>query len=47
MKQIFDKVDKNQDWVVKRSVLIEKLREDVRVVRLLHLPAVYLANIDK
>ncbi|KRX08415.1 hypothetical protein PPERSA_12896 [Pseudocohnilembus persalinus] len=47
MKQIFDQVDKDQDWVIRRQNLIKALRQDIRIARILHLPAVYLANIDK
>lgn len=47
MKEIYDDLDKHKDLVVKRKLLVQKLRADIRIVRILHLPAVYISGIDK
>lgn len=47
IKEIFHDVDKYDDLIVKRLALVKKLREDVRIARILHKPAVHIVEIDK
>lgn len=47
IKGIFNEIDKESDYVVSRKKLIEALRSDVRIIRIYHLPAVYLQGINK
>lgn len=47
LKNIFDEVDKNNDYVAKRADLVQALRSDIRVIKMLHLPAVFLSSINK
>lgn len=47
MKEIFTDLDKHNDMIVSRKLLIDKLRCDVRIVKILHMPAVFLPSIDK
>ncbi len=42
MKQIFDSLDANHDFIVNRKTFLEKLRNNIKIAKLLHLPAVYL-----
>ena len=47
IKEVFHEVDKHEDLIVKRGVLVKRLREDVRIARVLHKPAVHIVEIDK
>jgi len=47
IKEVFHEVDKHEDLIVKRAVLVKRLREDVRIARVLHKPAVHIIEIDK
>lgn len=47
MRELFADLDKHNDLIVNRKQLVEKLRSDVRIVKILHLPAVYMPSIDK
>lgn len=47
IKEIFHEVDKYEDLIVKRQVLIKRLRDDVRIARVLHKPAIHIVEIDK
>lgn len=47
MKQIFDCLDTYNDSIVNRKAFIEKLRNNIKIAKVLHLPAVYLPSIRK
>lgn len=47
MRELFDDLDKHNDMIVSRRQLVEKLRSDVRIVKILHLPAVFMPSIEK
>lgn len=47
LREIFEDADKYGDFVVARSELLEKVRADVRIIRNLQKPAVYLPDLDK
>lgn len=47
MREIYNDLDKHGDMIVSRKQLIDKLRSDVRIVKILHLPAVYMPSIEK
>ncbi len=47
MKEVFNNIDKFNDLVVQRKRLLEDLRSDVRIIKLLHVPAMYVASINK
>lgn len=47
LQELFNEIDVQQDLVVKRKDLVTKLRGDIRIIRSMHLPALYLQKIDK
>jgi len=47
MREIYNDLDKHGDMIVSRKQLIDKLRSDVRIVKILHLPAVFMPSIEK
>jgi len=47
IREVFNEVDKHEDLIVKRQALVKRLREDVRIMRILHKPAVHIVEIDK
>ncbi|EAR83067.2 EF hand protein (macronuclear) [Tetrahymena thermophila SB210] len=47
MRELFIDLDKHNDMIVSRKQYVEKLRSDVRIVKILHLPALYMPSIDK
>ncbi len=47
LRSVFETVDREKDWVVSRTKLVEALRNDVRVIKILHTPAVFLQSIGK
>ena len=47
MRELYLDLDKHSDMIVSRKQYIDKLRSDVRIVKILHLPAVYMPSIDK
>jgi len=47
LREIYHQVDKYDDLIVPRLELVKKVREDVRIARILHKPAVHIKEIDK
>ena len=47
IKEIFYEVDKYEDLVVKRQILVQRLREDIRMKRFLKEPAVHIIELDR
>ena len=47
LREIFEESDRYGDFVVARSEVLAKVRADVRIIRNLHKPAVYLPDLDK
>ena len=47
MHQIFEFCDKYNDLVLPRQKFIKKLRDDVRIVKILEKPAVYITTVDR
>jgi len=45
LKGVFDRLE--SDGVVERGQLIDEMRNDINVVRMLHVQANYLAALDK
>ena len=47
LREIFEEADQHGDFVVSRAEVLAKARADVRIIRNLHKPAVYLPDLDK
>lgn len=47
MKNIFEDLDKEKDYLVLRQKLVDQIRNDARIIKILHIPAVYVQSIGK
>jgi hypothetical protein len=47
MQEIFDKLDVHEDLILPRKKFVSALREDIRVIKLLHKPAIYMSKVDR
>ena len=47
MQEIFDKMDVHEDLILNRKEFIQALREDIRILKILHKPALYLSKVDR
>ena len=47
MQEIFDKLDVHEDLILSRQEFINTLREDLRILKILHKPAIYLTKVDR
>ena len=47
LKEIFHNLNKNNDLAIQRKAIINKVRSDERITRVLHKPAVHLSRTEK
>ena len=47
MQETFDKLDIHEDLILPRQEFIDALRQDIRILKILHKPAIYLSKVDR
>ena len=47
MQEIFDKMDVHEDLILPRKKFLDALKEDIRIIKLLHKPAIYMSKVDR